>query len=475
MADVYVRSGAGGANNGTTKADAYTTLEAAGPASAAGDRLWVASDHAETKAGSLTVTLPGTSANPNWVACVDFSGSTPPVAADLRTTATIATTGSASLNIVGTAYFYGIGTQRNTSAANQQIVLAGGSNDFQYWENCSHTLNSTGSTAKIALGSGNGGQMVVFVNTTVGFGHVGQQLQVHCRLDWLDTPSAITGTVPTTLILPGFSGTCRLVMRGIDLSAAGSGKNLVDMSQSLPGFVQAIDCKTNASVTLTTGSVPAFGCCRAEFVNYGSSTTNYQYYYQDYAGVVTHETTIVKTSPAGASDGATPISRKMVSSANSKWFMPLEIPVYFWSDSTSSQTITFSCVTDNVTLTDADIGLRLSYQGTSGNPLSVAAYDRSASILATGANQTSDSSTWTTTGLTTPVKQQISVTVTPTAKGVQRAYIQLMRPSTTVYVDPKGISSGRQYQVGAGLYINENPANSGGGLIGGGNLSGGFL
>ena len=253
MADVYVRSGATGANNGSSKADAYTTLEAAAAAKAAGDSFWVASDHVEIKATSLTIACPGTAANPCRILCVDFAGSTPPVSADLRRTAIVSTTGSSTLNINGTFYTYGINTQRNTSAANQQIVLAGNSTDFQVWHGCSHTLNSTGTTAKITLGSSNGSQRVVFIDTTVGFGAVGQQLQVACVAEWYDTVSAITGTIPTSLLLFALAG--NLTIRGVDLSAAGSGKNLVDVSTSNAGRLQATDCTTHASVTLTTGSI----------------------------------------------------------------------------------------------------------------------------------------------------------------------------------------------------------------------------
>jgi len=434
VANVYVRSGAAGAGTGADWANAHTTLEAALAVKAAGDDFWVAGDHAETKASALTLACPGTGASPCRIICVNHAGTVPPVSADLRTTATIATTGSSTLTYTGTFYAYGIGNQRNTSAANQQIVLAGNAGDYQVWERSSHTLNSTGATAKIALGSSNGGQRVVFINTTVGFGAVGQQLQIGCRAEWLDTTSAITGTIPTTLIL--FATLGNLTIRGVDLSAAGSGKNLVDLSTSNTGALRAIDCKTHASVTLTTGSIVGPGNCVAEFVNYGSGATNYQNYYQDYAGTIIHETTIVRTS--GASDGTTSISRKLVSTANSKFYAPLKLgPLVMWNESTSSLTVTVHVVTDNVTLTDAECWIEVEELGTSGYPLAVTQSDRAADILATPANQSTSTEAWTTTGLTTPVYQKLHVTFTPASKGPIKVRVMLAKPSTTVYVCPK--------------------------------------
>lgn len=167
----------------------------------------------------------------------------------------------------------------------------------------------------------------------------------------------------------------------------------------------------------------------------------------------------------GASDGTTPISRRMVSTANSKFFSPLVLgPISVWNDTIgSSLTATVEIVTDNVTLTDAECWLEVEYLGTSGFPLSLCVSDRSANILATPANQTTSSATWTTTGLTTPVRQALSVSFTPQEKGPIQARVMLARASTTVYVCPKidinGASTSIQYQAGT-LYLNEKAGTS---------------
>ena len=148
------------------------------------------------------------------------------------------------------------------------------------------------------------------------------------------------------------------------------------------------------------------------------------------------ETVIVRTG--GASDGDTPISFEMVSSANTKFFHPLETPEMGRRQNSigSAITVTVEVVTDGVTLTDADAWLEVQYLGTSGFPQGSMVSDRAADVLATPANQTTSSETWTTTGLAAPVKQKLAVTFTPQEKGMILAKVMLARPSTTMYVDP---------------------------------------
>jgi len=89
MASYYIWSGATGSANGTSWANAYTTLTTAFSGKVAGDVFYVAQDHLEATAAAVTLTTAGTSANPSKVICVDRAGSVPPVSADRRTTAQV--------------------------------------------------------------------------------------------------------------------------------------------------------------------------------------------------------------------------------------------------------------------------------------------------------------------------------------------------------------------------------------------------
>lgn len=478
MANVYVRSGAAGAGTGADWANAYTTLAAALTAKAAGDDFWVSEDHAETQASALTATSKGTAANPCKIYCVDHSGSVPPVAADLRTTATITTTGNNSITLNGFAFVYGIAFIAGSGATGTaSINLSSGSNFDWRMELCSLIISTTGASSRIQINGGFSSATfnLLLRNCTITFGATGQGfLNQGGRLE-MNGGSVSGEIIPTTI----FSGSdlvpSAYKLSGVDLSAIGSGKNICSVAASIMVDLILIDCKLGASVSISTGSVVASGGSRVRVVNCDSANTSYRYFKQTYQGTITHEATIVRTG--GATDGTTPISRKMVTTANSKIYSPLESDyVTFWNESLSAVTVLVPVITDNVTLTDAECWVEVEELGTSGYSLGVTVSDRCTTILTTPANQTTDSSsTWTTTGLTTPVKQLLSVTFTPASKGPVRARVMLAKPSTTVYFDPLILSSsGRQWMTTDG-YVNEGAGGSGssgaatlinGGLVG---------
>ena len=177
---------------------------------------------------------------------------------------------------------------------------------------------------------------------------------------------------------------------------------------------------------------------RMEMYNCDSADTNYRLWVRDYSGDTTSETTIIRTG--GANDGTNGLSWKMASTANAEFpGIVLRSPeIVQWNETTgSSKTATVEVVTDGVTLTDADCWLEIQYLGTSGYPRGSFADDSVANVLATPANQTTSTETWTTTGLSSPTKQKLSVTFTPQEKGFIHAVVKLAKASTTVYVDPK--------------------------------------
>lgn len=444
MANVYVRSGAGGAGTGADWANAYTTLSAALTAKAAGDDFWVSEDHAESTAGAVTLTSPGTAASPCRIICVNHSGTVPPVSADLRTTATVTTTGANSLNFAGMAYVYGIIFNAGSTGGSMQFTAT-----TPWWwrlEACALRVGSNNSGGRFFVGgttTNADDSLLELVNTTVQFGNAGQGITVRAPFRWLNTASAITsGTLPTTLFLQAANsapyGWAEVV--GVDLSALASGKSLVDVSVACFAKHLFMDCKLGSSVSVTTGSVAGQGGTEVRLINCDSANTNYRYYRQTYQGTITQETTIVRSG--GASDGTTTVSRKMVTTANSKLYSPLESdPMVVWNETTgSSVTVTIPVLTDNVTLTNADAWIEVEYLGTASFPLGNYVNDRVADILASGTNQTTDgTSSWTTTGLTTPVKQSLAVTFTPQVKGPFRVRVMLAKVSTTMYFDPKPI------------------------------------
>jgi hypothetical protein len=389
MASVYVRSGAAGAGTGADWANAYTTLAAAFTAKAAGDVFYVSDDHAETQASAMTLVSPGTAANPCFVYCVNHAGTVPPVSADLRTTATVTTTGAFGIVIgaTGTTYYYGITFQAGTGATNAFFsVTSTGHTNFKSCQLAK--LGTNASTNSINIG---GSAFCVMENTTVKFGSTGDGIRANARLIWKDTASAISGaTLPTTLFTASSVGQIATV-EGVDLSALGSGKTLV-ASAALVSLLVLKDCKLGASVTVAATPTNLGG--RVIVSRADSSGTNYIEQLYDYAGTQTDETVIIRTS--GASDGTTAKSRKIVTTANSKWQFPFEAtPIAIWQDSTSAATATLEGVWNAAALPNNDeIWFDVEYLGAAGNPQGSFATGTKADGLASGSALTASTVAW---------------------------------------------------------------------------------
>lgn len=156
-------------------------------------------------------------------------------------------------------------------------------------------------------------------------------------------------------------------------------------------------------------------------------------------GICSDETTIVRTG--GASDGTTPISIKMVSSAAEgirESVNGLESPpIHGFTDSTTSKTFTIEVVHDSLTaLKNNEIWMSLEYPANNTDGLGAIAFSKCAP-LGTPADIPDSTEGWTTTGMTNPNTRKLLVTVTPGKAGPIAARVYLAKASTTVYVDPK--------------------------------------
>lgn len=455
-ANIYVRSTDGSdSDNGSTWALAKATLAGAAAIDAAGDTIYVSDNHAESTAAAVTLNWAGTAASPVRILCVDDSAE-PPTA--LATTGTVATTGVNShlgVHHAGNVYIYGLTFTAGSGANAAQLNLnTGGSAGESFYEECNFVLGNTSASSYIQVGSGSSRPRTTWKNCTVTFGATGQSINCWIAALLWQGGSLVAGTIPTTLFTTVYVNDVRVV--GVDLSAAGSGKSLVGLADSSWGNnYEFRNCKLGSSVSLGSGTQGFQSVYR--LINCDSGDTNTRYQLARYEGSVFSETTIVRTG--GATDGTTAVSRKMVSSANSKFFRPLvSDPIYAWNETTGSNvTVTVETVTDNVTLTDAEAWVEVEYLGTSGFPLASTSTDRAADILATPANQTTSTETWTTTGLTTPVKQKLAVTFTPQEKGMLVVRVCLAKASTTMYFCPKVIDNadGKELMVMSPAYLNQ--------------------
>lgn len=444
-----------GFSSGTTANWAFSAIfmDYVSTALAAGDRLWVSNNHSESVDASITIAFPGTLASPNQVLCgVDTAA--PPTA--LATTGVVAT-GNGAYNIALTGVFYcygisfkcGVGNTANSS----RIDLASVAGNQQEYDNCvfevATTVASTNARIQIGLNSGaNNTPGVNFKNCSVKFGSATQLIDVEwANFGWRGG-SILVGSAAITTIFKQMAATPRVgisAIDGVDLSVAAVAANIIDVSTLSTSTWTIRDCKLPAAWTgsVVTGAF-AVPSQRVGMYNCDSADTNYRLSIADYAGTIVQETTIVRTG--GASDGTTTLSWKMASSASA---LALTAPlvsdeIVRWNDTTAAAiTATVEVVHDSQgagasgAFTNDEIWLEVLYLGTSGVPLGKFVSNGKADVLATAADHPASTATWTTTGLTTPVKQKLSVTFTPQKKGYIHARVHLGKASKTVYVDPK--------------------------------------
>jgi hypothetical protein len=440
----YVRSSDGdNADDGSTIALSNADLTGAIADHSAGDRIFVASDHAQTQASVLTLNFPGTIASPNQILFANFAAE-PPTA--LVTTGSVTTTGASLISLGGSFYWYGGTISAGTGSSGYGFTVCTGDNR-QVYDNTTFAIGGTNSSLRITFfttSSGTEGSCSLR-NCWLKFGATTQGIrssQGALRISGggIDgTGAAITNFIAQT----PFEGQ-DVIIEGFDFSAGDASMNLVTTNAAAMGLVVFRNCKlpTSWSGSLLAGA-PATAAFRATMHNCSATDTNYQLWEEDIFGSIKDETTIVRTG--GASDGDTPIAWKMTSSASASFPSgALNSPPIFIPNTAvgASQTITVEIIHDSVTaLDDDEIYVSVQYLGTSGLPLSLFASDAAASVIATPAAQTSSSETWTTTGLTNPNKQKLAVTFTPEEEGLHFLTISLTKASYTVYVDPLGTVS----------------------------------
>lgn len=434
MANWYVWNAAAGGGTGADWANAYVNLSSIS-AKAAGDVFYVAHDHVQTQASALTITSPGTEALPCRIYCVNRAGTVPPVSADLRTTAQVSTTAVNNITLSGTvSECYGIIFSAGNGASTGTINVGGTASRTWRLVSCALNLGNTSATSRIALGTGAAANLVVLENCTMQFGAVGQTVSTSGRSIWRG--GSITGSFIPTIFFTWNGGSTWFV-EGVDLGAMTSGKTLFTLNNNSPGCSGIIkDCKLGSGVIVGTTPPTAWGQPEIMLIRCDGGDTNYRTEKWNFAGTQTTETTIVRTG--GATDGTTPISWKIVTSANSRWELPFEsLPISVWNEGVgSAKTVTVQGIwgTGTVPKND-DIWIEVEYLGTSGFPLGARAKSTKVNGLIGNADIPAGSGTW--GGSTT--KFAMAVTFTPQEKGPFTIYVCAAKASSTFYIDPNPV------------------------------------
>lgn len=441
MATIYLRSTDGSdSDDGASWATAKATLTGAFAIATPGDTILVSHQHVELSGTSITYTSPGTAANPVKVICVNDTNN---ALVDVPT-GSVGTGGSAVV-INGSSFFYGLVFNcASGNAATPLTIINNSTSSANEFDNCLIKTSSFNGAQVFTLGgagpSGTRDNLVLFNNTKVSFNNAGGRILITGpRFVWQNTPAAIQGTIPTGGLLraaaPYHFGA---ELNGVDLSALGANPIVLN-STNIFGFVKMANCRLGASAQIVSNAtgVTGPGAITVEAINCDSADTNYRYYKCAYQGVVQHDTANYRVG--GWSDGAQPVSHKIVTGTGTSFVFPLEsAPIIIpWNATTGSAiTLTAHVLTDGVTLTDGDAWLEVEYPGTTGYPLSAISSDRMA-LLGTPVAQSTSTETWTTSGVTSPTLQRLSVSITPQKAGPIQARVMVARPSTTVWLCPK--------------------------------------
>lgn len=330
-------SGAGGAGNGSSWANAYLTLAAclARPIVAGTDNVFVGDDHTEfTSTTNLNFNFPGfsTTSTPNHLWVVDHTKASP-TSADLKTGTATGGMVSGDANVIfnGNGHIYGlyvicaIGNSTTTGA-----ILTQSANTFLF-ENCSFVNRGTNALQRIFQAAGSAYQE--FKNCVFSCENAAQSPIVSGWKKLINCTFLFAGGSPSQLFLPSLTNS-NLIFEGCDFSAF-SGTTLASSNSNGNMLFIFKDCKLPAITGLFTVAAALRPQQNSIYViNCDSGATNYKNDLYDYCGELHTVASVFRTS--GASQG-TPYSWLVTTNANNLWHFQFKLlPLSIWNVTTGA-------------------------------------------------------------------------------------------------------------------------------------------
>lgn len=385
---------------------AHLAIPFSNSAAVAGDTIYVGDDHSELSAGSLNsaaISPNGTGASPTLIYSIDHTLSLPVSSSGLKFGAVCGTSGNTAIQFNngttgGHVYMYGVTLYAGSGTATLGISTSTSSTTWTKLDNCLLRMNSTG----ILMTFGNDSQAcsIEMINTPVQFSAATQSLKpaMGGKLVWRNTASGVQGTVPTSLFTPSTSyGT--IIIENVDLSGLTTAILTTGTAQNT-GLFYLNNCKLNSGVNLAVTPFNMGGPF-LDATQCSSTSATYIQRRHWYQGTLSEEIGIIRT--AGASDGTTGISWKIVTSANAKFFSPFEsFPVAIWNATTGAdRTVTVYGIWNSAALpNNDDIWISVNYLGDASTPMGSVVTSTKSNNLASNSALSADTRPWDTAATT---------------------------------------------------------------------------
>lgn len=424
----YVDSAAGGANNGTSWTDAWTSIDSALTTVAAGEIIYIDDGHSENLAAVKAWTIVATAGNPYQILCVDKADDS------LSSGAVIQSTGSGSYTLVfgGSVYMYGLNIQ-----AGAWIRLDANEAGKVTVENCTLRMGVNNAGGVLTAGYTNEASHIDLIDTTVHLDGTGSYV-TYINLRWRGGTLITDATIDYVFNQAGDGGS--LHVTGVDLSAHSNNLVSIPASSRVIGPILIECCKVSAGSTIADATPLGIGSVwRMHHCDDGTDADpSYKMEERSYFGIVKVDTARYRTG--GASDGvrSNPVSLEIASNASCKELYAFveSPPVCAWTAGDGSTSYTYKIYfASDATIQDDEAWMEIFLPNDASTSSQAARQSTRMSPQSTPANITSDgSSTWTGTGVGT--KQELSVAYTPDKPGPVIARIYLAKASDTIYVDP---------------------------------------
>jgi len=305
VADIYLRSVDGDdGDDGSTKALAKATLQAAITAAGSGGRVLAASDHSESIASATSLISPGTPASPQEILSINWTTDA------IEAGASFVTTGSSHLYLYGTFLCQGW-TFRAGTTSSRRLWLGGagtgGSEGDQIFKDC-----TLGAYDGVVTGNPDAVRpfRVRWHDCTLSASNAGTGIYLTQLFEWFG--GGVSGA--QSLLFEPYMYDANALARivGVDLSSV-STYLLEDSTRRCD--VTFHRCRLQSGVSLINGTPSQGLVLRLTECDYGTNFIRQAK--QDYNGTVTEDTVRVRDN----SDSS--YSHKLVSSAYTKFYSPL--------------------------------------------------------------------------------------------------------------------------------------------------------